>query len=212
MNTVSRETKKPAIFEISTYPSAQGIIIIVEDKTEEEQTKRLSAIGATAGMVGHDIRNPLQAMVSDVYLLKDYLLNMPESQTKADVAESLDGIGKTSATSTKSLQTCKITARPLTPECTDVNLYELVTNVFEPIAIPENIAPSIDIDSSFILKTDPTLLRRIFSNLFINAIQAMPNGGELVVSATQTGDKATICVEDTGVGIPQEVAQSFLRR
>ena len=86
MNSVSRETKKPAIFEISTYPSTQGIIIIVEDKTEEEQIKRLSAIGATAGMVGHDIRNPLQAMVSDVYLLKDYLLNMPESETKDAVA------------------------------------------------------------------------------------------------------------------------------
>ena len=75
-----------------------------------------------------------------------------------------------------------------------VNLYELVTNVFEPIAIPENIAPSIDIDTSFILKTDPTLLRRIFSNLFINAIQAMPNGGKLVVSATQTdGQSHHLC-------------------
>ncbi len=205
MNTVSRETKKPAIFEISTYPSKQGIIIIVEDKTEEEQTKRLSAIGATAGMVGHDIRNPLQAMVSDVYLLKDYLLKMPESQTKTDVVESLDGIEKNIGYINKIVADLQDYARPLTPECTNVNLYELVTNVFEPIGIPENIAPSIDIDTSFILKTDPTLLRRIFSNLFINAIQAMPNGGKLVVSATQTNGKATICVEDTGVGIPQEV-------
>ena len=205
MNSVSRETKKPAVFEISTYPSTQGIIIIVEDKTEEEQIKRLSAIGATAGMVGHDIRNPLQAMVSDVYLLKDYLLNMPQSPTKEVVTESLDGIEKNIGYINKIVADLQDYARPLKPECTDVNLYELVTNVFQPITIPENIAPSIDIETSFKLKTDPTLLRRIFTNLFINAIQAMPNGGKLVVSASQVGDKATICVEDTGVGIPPEV-------
>jgi PAS domain S-box-containing protein len=205
MNTVSRETKKPAIFEISTYPSAQGIIIIVEDKTEEEQTKRLSAIGATAGMVGHDIRNPLQAMVSDVYLLKDYLLNMPESQTKTDVTESLDGIERNIGYINKIVADLQDYARPLNPECTEVNLYDLITNVFQPIAIPDNISPSIDIDPSVKLLTDPTLLRRIFTNLFINAIQAMPHGGKLVVSASQKDDKATICVDDTGVGIPEEV-------
>ena len=90
MNVVSRQTKKPSVFEISTYPSDIGITIIVEDKTEEEETKRLSVIGATAGMVGHDIRNPLQAVLSDTYLLKEELNAMPECKTKEDVAESID--------------------------------------------------------------------------------------------------------------------------
>ena len=48
MNAISRETNKPSIFEVSMYPSDQGIIIVVEDKTEEERMKRLSAIGETA--------------------------------------------------------------------------------------------------------------------------------------------------------------------
>jgi PAS domain S-box-containing protein len=73
MNVVSRQTKKPSVFEISTYPSELGITIIVQDKTELEDAKRLSAIGATAGMVGHDIRNPLQAVLSETYLLKEDL-------------------------------------------------------------------------------------------------------------------------------------------
>jgi len=92
MNTVSRKTRKPSIFKISTYPSTQGIIIIVEDKTEEEQTKRLSAIGQTAGMVGHDIRNPLQAMISDLYLLKEELGTYPEIIAKEGVKESIASI------------------------------------------------------------------------------------------------------------------------
>jgi PAS domain S-box-containing protein len=205
MNTVSRETKKPSIFEVSTYPSSQGIIIIVEDKTEEETTKRLSAIGATAGMVGHDIRNPLQAMVSDVYLLKDYLINMPQSPTKDAVTESLDGIEKNIGYINKIVQDLQDYARPLKPEQTEVNLYELVTNVFMPIIIPDNLTPSVDIDADFKLKTDPTLITRILTNLIVNAIQAMPDGGNLTVSASKKGDKTVITVEDTGVGIPEDV-------
>jgi PAS domain S-box-containing protein len=205
MNTVSRETKKPSIFEISTYPTSQGIIIIVEDKTEEETTKRLSAIGATAGMVGHDIRNPLQAMISDVYLLKDYLVNMPPMPTKDIVAESLDGIEKNIGYINKIVQDLQDYSRPLKPEQTEVNLYELVTNVFTPIIIPDNLTPSIAIDPDFKLKSDPTLITRILTNLITNAIQAMPGGGNLTIGAHKKGDKAIITVEDTGVGIPKDV-------
>ena len=71
MNINSRETNLPSVFEISMYPSEQGIIIVVEDKTEEEKIKRLSVIGATAGMVGHDIRNPLQAIVEKFFCSKN---------------------------------------------------------------------------------------------------------------------------------------------
>ena len=60
MNAISRQTGRDSIFEISIYPSTLGIVYIVEDKTELEQIKRLSAIGQVAGMVGHDIRNPLR--------------------------------------------------------------------------------------------------------------------------------------------------------
>ena len=104
MNVVSRETKRPSVFEISSYPSDLGIIFVVEDKTEEEETKRLSVIGATAGMVGHDIRNPLQAVLSDTYLLKDELSAMPECKTKEGVAESIDGIEKNVAYINKIVQ------------------------------------------------------------------------------------------------------------
>ena len=82
MNVTSGETQKPSIFEVSMYPSEQGIIIVVEDKTEEEKITRLSAIGATAGMVGHDIRNPLQAITGDLCLLNESLKAMPESETQ----------------------------------------------------------------------------------------------------------------------------------
>ena len=205
MNVVSRETKKPSIFEISTYPSMQGIIIIVEDKTEEEQNKRLSAIGATAGMVGHDIRNPLQAIEGDVYLLKDYLTAMPVSETKRDVDQSLDEIDKNVGYINKIVADLQDYARPLNPEIAATNIHDLFCNVLENTDIPSNIKVTVKADASFEVATDPTIVRRAVTNLIINAVQAMPKGGKLEVSAAQDGAEAVITVCDTGTGIPDEV-------
>ena len=48
-------------------------------------------------------------------------------------------------------------------------------------------------------------MQRILTNLIINAMQAMPNGGNLTISAHHQANKASIIVEDTGVGIPEDV-------
>ena len=66
----------------------------VEVQAQEAEKKlkdaeRLAAIGATAGMVGHDIRNPLQAITSDVYLAKTELASVPDSEEKKNALESL---------------------------------------------------------------------------------------------------------------------------
>ncbi len=207
MNTVSRETKRPSVFEISTYPSAQGIIIIVEDKTEEEETKRLSAIGQTAGMVGHDIRNPLQAMISDVYLLKDELTAMPECKTKEGIAESIDSIEQNIAYINKIVADLQDFARPLKPEMIEVtDLCSVMDNFVKSIDVPSNIAVARTCSVQKLkLKLDLTFLKRILTNLITNAIQAMPHGGKLSIDTFERESKLRIIVEDTGVGIPEDV-------
>jgi signal transduction histidine kinase len=55
------------------------------------------------------------------------------------------------------------------------------------------------------IKADHSYLQRILINLSNNAIQAMPNGGELTISSASDNGKATITVQDTGVGIPEFV-------
>lgn len=205
MNVISRETKKPSIFEISTYPSSQGIIIIVEDKTEEEQTKRLSAIGATAGMVGHDIRSPLQSILSDTFLLKEALSTMPGCQTKEDVAESLDSIEKSVIYINKIVQDLQDYSRPITPEYSDVKLTALFDSIFKTIALPDKIKFALHIREVEKIRSDPMLLQRVLTNLVNNAIQAMPNGGELKIEVKPGDSKVVVTVADTGVGIPDEV-------
>jgi signal transduction histidine kinase len=51
---------------------------------------------------------------------------------------------------------------------------------------------------------DPGLMKRVFSNLIANAVQAMPEGGELTVDASKSDEEALVSFHDTGVGIPQE--------
>ncbi len=206
MNVTSRETKKPSIFEVSTYPSTNGIIIIVEDKTEEEETKRLSTIGQVAGMVGHDIRNPLQAILSDVYLLKEQLKAMPEMQTKNEVTESLNGISENVEYVSKIVADLQDFVKPLNPNIRQIDLETILDNVLVKKAVAENIQVSKVIQKEAKrLISDPDLLKRALTNLVNNAIQAMPNGGKLIISAIYEKGNIIITVEDSGVGIPENV-------
>ncbi|XHH09614.1 MAG: ATP-binding protein [Candidatus Bathyarchaeia archaeon] len=205
MNTVSRETRKPSIFEISTYPSKQGIIYIVEDKTQEEETKRLSAIGATAGMVGHDIRNPLQAILSDTFLINEELKSIPECKNQKGIIESIESIEKNISYINKIVQDLQDYSRPIMPEYLSVNISDFFMNIFKNINVPNNVNLSVNVENAKKVYTDPLLLQRAVTNLVNNAIQAMPTGGNLIIQVKQKENKIVIAIEDTGVGIPDEV-------
>ena len=86
----SRVTAEKALEETN-----RNLEKLVEERTKQlRDSERLAAIGATAGMVGHDIRNPLQAITGDVYLAKTELAEIPESPEKKNTLESLQEIEK----------------------------------------------------------------------------------------------------------------------
>jgi signal transduction histidine kinase len=67
------------------------------------------------------------------------------------------------------------------------------------------IKVSINIqENASVFLTDSYLLKRIFTNLIINAIQAMPNGGRLSIKVSGTSEEVFFRFKDTGVGIPEE--------
>jgi PAS domain S-box-containing protein len=179
---------------------------LVEDRTRQlKDAERLAAIGATAGMVGHDIRNPLQAMISDVYLLRSELLAMPECKTKEGVAESLDSLENNIGYVNKIVADLQDFARPLMPTVAKINVKKGIELTLTNISIPKNIETTINADSLLKILVDLDMFRRILNNLITNAIQAMPNGGKLILSAQRKEENARIIVEDTGNGIPEHV-------
>jgi PAS domain S-box-containing protein len=181
---------------------------ITERRRIEKQLKdseRLAAIGATAGMVGHDIRNPLQAMTSDVYLAKLDLESLPNGAAKDSIRESLDGIEKNIGYVNKIVQDLQDYARPLTPVAKETDLESVFNDVLIKRAIPENIEVSWEVETEAkMLIADPDLLKRMLANLINNAVQAMPKGGKLTVRAGKKSKDVIITVEDTGIGIPEE--------
>ncbi len=179
---------------------------IYQNLSERKETDRLVAIGQTAGMIGHDIRNPLQAIVSELYIAKEVITSSTRAEEeKKPALESIDLIEEQTDYISKIVSDLQDYARPLKPELKEVDLAKLVTSVFQTVRVPDKITLQIDAQGFPKIQTDPTLIRRALTNLINNAIQAMPDGGKLGVSALKTQSSTVIAVSDTGKGIPQEI-------
>ena len=106
----------------------------MEDLAEERASKlkdaeRLAAIGTTAGMVGHDIRNPLQAIVGDLYLLASDVGSLPEGEEKESMKESIASMRKSAEYIDKIVQDLQDFAKPLKPVTLETDFEELCEEV-----------------------------------------------------------------------------------
>ena len=184
---------------------------LVEERTKQlKDAERLAAIGATAGMVGHDIRNPLQAMVSELFLAKDELFSLSESDAKKNLQESLNSIEENLLYVEKIVADLQDYARPLRPIIEDVNVKDAIDAAFLIVAIPSNLQVSIIIEDGITsIDSDCSMLKRVLVNLIQNAVQAMPKGGKLTLNAYKEENYVVIAVKDNGVGIP-DVAKEKL--
>jgi signal transduction histidine kinase len=178
---------------------------IYQTSQERKETDRLAAIGQTAGMIGHDIRNPLQAIVSELYIAKETMSDNPYQERTKPALESIALIEEQTDYITKIVSDLQDYARPLKPEIKEVDIAKLITIVFQTVKVPSNITLRIDVKDFLKIQTDPTLIRRALTNLVINGIQAMPDGGTLELSAYATEKASVLSVSDTGNGIPEEI-------
>ena len=184
---------------------------MVQEKTEELKeaqenllkTQRLAAIGEAAAMVGHDLRNPLQVITYALYLAEHKL----ESSYNGDIRKTCTIIKEQVQYMNKIVSDLQDYSRPLKTKLLETNIHELINETLSTLTIPENIKVSLVIDADLNfpkLRVDSLMIKRVFINLITNALQSMPNGGELTVTASQTEETALISFRDTGVGIAEE--------
>jgi signal transduction histidine kinase len=99
-------------------------------------------------------------------------------------------------------------SRPLTLVLNPINLREVIDrslNIVEHQAQEQNVKISVvERENASEIKADAEILRSVFNNLFLNALQAMPNGGELNVTMSPEDNWVKIEVTDTGDGISDE--------
>ncbi len=185
---------------------AKNLESLVEERTKAlRDSERLAAIGATAGMVGHDIRNPLQAIISDVYLAKTELASISDSEEKKNTLESLQEIEKNVDYINKIVADLQDFVKPLNPHTEETDLQLVIRDLLSKNSLPKNINVSVKVDDEARkIVADATFINRILYNLVTNAVQAMPNGGELKIHASKEANDVIMTVKDTGVGIPEK--------
>lgn len=178
---------------------------LVAERTKQlVDYERFAAMGQVAGMVGHDIRNPLQALTGEVYLIRSELGNIYNKESENSITESLDSIDENINYINKIVADLQDYSRKINPEIQPINLENLIKDVFTAIKLPPKIQLILDLKAAPEIKADQTFLRRVLTNLINNAIQAMPDGGKLEISGYKEDHYACITVTDTGVGIADE--------
>jgi PAS domain S-box-containing protein len=180
--------------------------LVLQQVEQLKNAERLSAIGQTAGMIGHDIRNPLQAIFGEIYLLKCDVDSLPKSEVKESFKEGLGNIEESLSYINKIIIDLQDYAKPPKPILEKVAFERIIQEVISTMDIPETVQVTVLLEEgSLALKTDTTYMKRILTNLVSNAIQALTNGGKISIKVKRKEDKALLSVEDTGQGIPIEV-------
>ena len=169
------------------------------------KAERLAAIGELAGMVGHDLRNPLQGIKNAAYYLKKKGPVISESQGK----EMLETIDKAIDHANKIINDLLDYSREMHLEITDNRLSTLLEDTIRVIQVPDRIQIVNRVLAETHIMVDADKMMRVFVNLINNAIDAMPDKGGLEITCRQTRDNVEISFADTGMGIPQEILQKL---
>ncbi len=191
--------------------SFNGMIVRLRQNRELEEKVResqyLSQLGRLSSGLAHEIRNPLNF----IGLAIDHLDGLAQGRTPEADAEKALVIGRIREEVQKlnELVTNFVTyGRPPAPQRTAVKIPEIVESVLRMAAErmrTQRIRCVREFADSPPIAVDPDMMRRAVLNLVGNAIDAMPEGGELRVAAGPAGGgRYALAVEDTGVGIPPD--------
>ena len=172
-------------------------------KTQAELVKseRLAAIGELAGMIGHDLRNPLTGIKNSAYFMKKKGDKLPSEQSK----EMLDIIDRCVDYSNRIINDLLDYSRAINLTLEQETPKKLLDCSLTFITIPKTIEISNRLEEKPFIKVDPDKIKRVFINLIKNAVDAMPNGGKIMITSQQLKDRLEIYFTDTGIGISEEI-------
>ena len=175
------------------------------------KAQKLESLGLLAGGIAHDFNNILTGIVGNISIAK---LQLDPSHK---VVKRLDLCEKAAMQATELTRQLLTFARGGEPVKKLINTAPLIRETVSFALRGSNIKSIIDIqDNLWCLEVDESQLNQVLNNLLLNAGQAMPAGGEVIVWATNEtllqdnprqlppGDYIRIAVEDRGCGIPQE--------
>ncbi|RJR50996.1 MAG: sensor histidine kinase [Desulfobacteraceae bacterium] len=168
------------------------------------QSRKIAAVGTLTSGIAHEINNPINNISLTLESLIEDHSSMNEGERMQLYQEALDQAERASDTVKNLLEF----SRANHPRLEEVDLCEVVDKTARLFSNEFKIH-KIQFSKAFQeplprLRLDKGGLQQVLVNLFVNSVQAMPEGGELRVSLEQVRNEVRIVVTDTGEGIPQE--------
>jgi PAS domain S-box-containing protein len=200
------------------FGESQGFIIMAEDVTDKarlgeqmKQAERLKVLGEFAAGMAHEINNPMGIISACAEVMAKKLSRRgPELEECVKTARIIQDEAIRCSSIVKNLLGFARQSE-MNPE--EVDIKGLLNQTVEFIsgrAAAANVELVLDVDDDFPLMVgDAHQLEQVFLNLSINAIEAMPDGGRLEISARCDGDEARVFFSDTGPGIRDAAAHKL---
>jgi two-component system sporulation sensor kinase B len=163
---------------------------LIEQKVNER-------MGHISSELAHDLRSPLQTIQNAVYLLQR---NPDNAQLYTMVRQSLTH-------ATQILDNFRDYYKAHVLQRIELDPVKVVDLAFSELEIPENVTVKKEVDGVGPISLDPSKMALAIQKLLINAIDAMPDGGELGVRVSEEGGSVNIIISDTGVGIAPEITE-----
>ncbi|HEX3876019.1 MAG TPA: ATP-binding protein [Bryobacteraceae bacterium] len=204
---------------LESIPGSTGSGLLVRLRDPEVQRKlgreletadRLAAISQVSSGVAHEVKNPLNAILIHVEVAKAKL-----SRGDTDVIPQMEIISKEILRLDRVVKTFLDFTRPMELRLETVPVNVLLDEVLE-LAQPQAEASGIKVTlgqeaDGVGVRIDRDLLKQAMLNIVVNAMQAMPDGGELRFESSAGEDLAEIRISDTGPGIPPDLREKIFR-
>ncbi len=163
------------------------------------QAQRLATIGEVAAQVGHDLRNPLTAINTNLY----YLNNVMTRKQRDRVDVTLESIQNAVSHANRIVEDLLEYSQTTGFRKTNLMVKPIVLSSLGSIFIPNNISVTMTLQDAEVYG-DRARLMRVFQNLMSNAVDAMPDGGSLRLSSILKPTEITVSITDTGVGVSEK--------
>ena len=206
--TVFENTTEQKHYEKKIQEYSEGLEFTVNARTQEltdtsqrlAKTERFAAIGELAGMVGHDLRNPLTAIKNAVY----YLDRKQGTSMDAKTKEMFKVINSSVEHANKIIDNLLEYSKEITLEIEETTPKSLLDYILLMVEIPSRIKILDRAQHEPTIWVDSNKMERVFINLIKNAIDAMPEKGVLEIRSRQVGESVEFTFTDTGVGMSEQ--------
>lgn len=188
---------------VDSRGSSRGSVVLIKDITrlreleiQQERDQRLKAMGEMATRIVHEIRNPLCSVQLFSSMLESELQNTPHKELARGISTGISSLNTI-------LTNMLLFARPHKPSSKKIPIDRVVEESVV-ILIPLIRARNIELKKSlhrYEVLGDGELLKQVFINVILNAVQALPNGGDLNITMEESAASVIVHVKDNGLGI-----------